>query len=53
MKSSKTIIIENKKLTIIQYDFDDVSSTQKIYSNNNNLKNDIMSIAIKINLKIK
>ena len=52
MKSPKTVIAEDKRMSIIQHDFDDAPSAQRVYSDGSGLEGDVTSIAIEINWEI-
>ncbi len=51
-KSSKIVIVANKKMSINQHHFDTFTSKQKVYSNDSNSKKNVTMTAMRINWKL-
>ncbi len=51
-KSSKIIIVANKKILIRQHNLDMFMLKQKVYLNNNDSKDDVTAIAMRMNWKL-
>ncbi len=51
-KSSKVVIVANKKMSINQHHLDTFASKQRVYLNDNNSKKDVTMIAMRINWKL-
>ncbi len=52
MKSSKMIIVANKKMSIKKHSLDIFTLKQRVYLNNNDSKDDVTTIAMKVNWKL-
>ncbi len=51
-KSSKIVIIANKKMSIRQYNLNTFASKQKVYLNDNDSKDDVTAIMMRMNWKL-
>ncbi len=51
-KSSKIVIVANKKLSIRQHNLDMFMSKQKVYSNDNDSRDDVTVIMMRINWEL-
>jgi len=45
----KIVIIANKKMSIRQYNFDTFALKQRVYSNDNDSRDDVTAIAMRMN----
>ncbi len=52
LKSLKIVIVANKKMSIKQHNLDTFTLKQKIYLNNNNSRDDVTTITIRMNWKL-
>ncbi len=51
-KSLKIVIVANKKMSIKQHNLDIIASKQKVYLNNNNSRNNVTVIMMRMNWKL-
>ncbi len=51
-ESLKIVIIANKKMSIRQYNFDTFALKQRVYSNDNDSRDDVTAIAMRMNWKL-
>jgi len=51
-ESSRVVIVANKKMSINQHYLDTFALKQRVYSNNNDSKEDVMMIAMRINWEL-
>ncbi len=51
-KSLKIIIVANKKMSIKQHNLDTIALKQRVYLNDNNSRNDVTAITMKMNWKL-
>ncbi len=51
-ESSKIVIVANKKMSIRQYNLDTFTLKQRVYLNDNNSKDDVTAIAMRMNWEL-
>ena len=51
-ESLKIVIVANKKMSIRQHNFDTFTSKQRVYLNDNDSRDDVTAIAMKINWEL-